>query len=241
MVNYYFITGSSKGLGKAIAELLLQAENNFVFGYARSSSITHKRYYHKHVDFANIEAVQKIKFPELKDAEKIVLINNAGIVGEIKHVGNLTNQKLLDCYTINLIVPTIFANEFVKTYKKSVAEKLVINISSGAAQAAIDGWNVYCATKAGLDMFSKVLQEESNIDKTNLRVLSIAPGIIDTEMQQQIRSADTSNFSNINRFVEYKKNGDLASAQETAKKILRFINEPNLTQNVVCSVRDLTK
>jgi benzil reductase ((S)-benzoin forming) len=240
-VNYYFITGSSKGLGKAIAELLLQKENNFVFGYARSSSIIHQRYYHKHVDFANLEAVQKIKFPELKDAEKIVLMNNAGIVGEIKHVGNLTNQKLLDCYTINLIVPTIFANEFVKTYKKSAAEKLVVNISSGAAQSAIDGWNVYCATKAGLDMFSKVLQEESNIDKTNFRVLSIAPGIIDTEMQQQIRSADTSNFSNINRFVDYKKNGDLASAQETAKKILRFINEPGLSQNVVCSVRDLTK
>lgn len=238
-MNYYFITGSSKGLGKALAELLLQNENNFVFGYARSSSIIHKRYYHKHIDFANLEAVQKIKFPELKEVEKIVLVNNAGIVGEIKHVGNLTNQKIVDCYTINLIVPSMLSNEFVKTYQKVSAEKLVVNISSGASQSAIDGWIVYCASKAGLDMFSKVLQEESNINKTNINVLSIAPGIIDTEMQQQIRSADTSNFSNINRFIEYKKNGDLASAQETAKKILRFINEPSLSQNVVCSVREL--
>ena len=240
-MNYYFITGSSKGLGKAIAELLLQAENNFVFGYARSSSITHKRYYHKHVDFANIEAVQKIKFPALKDAKKVVLMNNAGVVGEIKHAGNLTNQKLIDCYTINLIVPTIFANEFVKTYQNTTIEKSIINISSGAAQSAIDGWSIYCATKAGLDMFSRVLQEESNINKTNIKVLSIAPGIIDTEMQQQIRTADSSNFSNISRFVDYKKNGDLASAIDTAQKILRFINEPQLSQNVVCSVRDLKK
>ena len=240
-MNYYFITGSSKGLGKALAELLLQNENNFVFGYARSSSIIHKRYYHKHVDFANLEAVQKIKFPKLKDAQKVVLINNAGVVGEIKHVGKLSNQKIMDCYTINLIVPTILANEFVKTYKNSGTEKLIVNISSGAAQSAIDGWSVYCATKAGLDMFSRVLQEESNIDKTNIKVLSIAPGIIDTEMQQQIRNSDASNFSNLNRFVEYKKNGDLASAEETAKKIIRFIDEPNLTKDVVCSVRDLTK
>lgn len=238
-MNYYFITGSSKGLGKAFAELLLQNENNFVFGYARSSSIIHKRYYHKHVDFANLEAVQKIKFPELKDAKKIVLINNAGIVGEIKHVGNLSNQKIVDCYTVNLIVPSMLSNEFVKTYQKTNAEKLVINISSGASQSAIDGWSVYCASKAGLDMFSKVLQEESNINKTNIKVLSIAPGIIDTEMQQQIRSADTASFSKINRFVEYKKNGDLASAEETAKKIIRFINEPNLSKDVVCSVREL--
>ena len=240
-MNYYFITGSSKGLGKSLAELLLQNENNFVFGYARSSSIIHKRYYHKHVDFANLEAVQKIKFPELKDAKKVVLINNAGVVGEIKHVGKLSNQKIMDCYTINLIVPTILTNEFVKTYQKVATEKLVLNISSGAAQSAIDGWSAYCATKAGLDMFSRVLQEESNIDKTNIKVLSIAPGIVDTEMQQQIRNSDTSNFSNLNRFVEYKKNGDLANAEETAKKIIRFIDEPNLAKDVVCSVRDLTK
>ena len=239
-MNYYFITGSSKGLGKALAELLLQNENNFVFGYSRSSSIIHKSYYHKHVDFTNLEAVQKIKFPELKDAKNIVLINNAGIVGEIKHVGNLSNQKIVDCYTVNLIVPSMLSNEFVKTYQKTNAEKLVLNVSSGASQSAIDGWSVYCASKAGLDMFSKVLQEESNINKTKIKVLSIAPGIIDTEMQQQIRSADASNFSNINRFVEYKKNSDLASAEETAKKIIRFINEPNLSKNVVCSVRDLT-
>ncbi len=238
-MNYYFITGSSKGLGKALAELLLQNENNFIFGYARSSSIIHQRYYHKHVDFANLEAVQKIKFPELKDAKKVVLINNAGIVGEIKHVGNLSNQKIIDCYTVNLIVPSMLSNEFVKTYQKTNAEKLVLNISSGASQSAIDGWSVYCASKAGLDMFSKVLQEESNINTTNIKVLSIAPGIIDTEMQQQIRNTDSQNFSNINRFVEYKKNGDLASAEDTAKKIIRFINEPNLSKNVVCSVRDL--
>lgn len=240
-MNYYFITGSSKGLGKALTELLLQNDNNFVFGYARSSSIIHKRYYHKHIDFANLEAVQKIKFPELKDAKKVVLINNAGIVGEIKHVGNLSNQKIIDCYTVNLIVPSMLSNEFVKTYQKTNAEKLVLNISSGASQSAIDGWSVYCASKAGLDMFSKVLQEESNIDKTNIKVLSIAPGIIDTEMQQQIRNTDSQNFSNLNRFVEYKKNGDLASAEDTAIKIIRFINEPNLSKNVVCSVRDLTK
>ena len=240
-MNYYFITGSSKGLGKALAELLLQNENNFVFGYARSSSIIHQRYYHKHVDFSNLEAVQKIKFPELKDVQKVVLINNAGVVGEIKHVGNLSNQKIVDCYTVNLIVPSMLSNEFVKTYQKTNAEKLVLNISSGASQSVIDGWSVYCATKAGLDMFSKVLQEESNINKTNIKILSIAPGIIDTDMQKEIRSADTANFSNINRFVEYKKNGDLASAEDTAKKIIRFINEPNLSKNVVCSVRDLTK
>lgn len=239
-MNYYFITGSSKGLGKAVAELLLQSENNFVFGYARSSSIIHQRYYHKHVDFANLEAVQKIKFPELKDAEKIVLMNNAGTVGEIKHVGNLSSQKIIECYNINLVVPTIITNEFLKTYQDSNIDILIINISSGASQSAIDGWSVYCATKAGVDMFSKVTQEEATINKTNVKVLSIAPGIIDTNMQKDIRNADEGNFSNVARFVEYKKNGDLSSAEDAAGKVIQFINNPYLSQQVVCSVRDLT-
>lgn len=239
-MNYFFVTGSSKGLGKAISDQLLQDVNNFVFGYSRSNTINHKQYYHKLIDFSNLEAVQKLQFPELKDAKKLILINNAGSVGEIKHVGNLSSQKIIECYNINLIVPTIITNEFLKTYQKTNVEILIVNISSGAGQSAIDGWSVYCATKAGVDMFSRVIQEEANINKTNIKVLSIAPGIIDTDMQKDIRNADEGNFSNVARFLEYKKNGDLSSAKEAAKKVLQFINDPTLSQHVVCSVRDLT-
>ena len=239
-MNYFFVTGSSKGLGKAIADQLLQNPINFVFGYARSNTINHKQYYHKLIDFSNLDAVQKLRFPELKDAKRLVLINNAGSVGEIKHVGNLSPQKIIECYNINLVVPTIITNEFLKTYQKNNIEILIVNISSGAGQSAIDGWSVYCATKAGVDMFSRVTQEEATINKTNVKVLSIAPGIIDTDMQKDIRNADEGNFSNVARFVEYKKNGDLSTAEAAAGKILQFINNPNLSQQVVCSVRDLT-
>ncbi|MGE0562046.1 MAG: SDR family NAD(P)-dependent oxidoreductase [Flavobacteriales bacterium] len=239
-MNYYFVTGSSKGLGKAITEQLLQKVDNFVFGYSRSNTINHKQYYHKLIDFSNLEAVQKLRFPELKDAKKLVLINNAGSVGEIKHVGKLSAQKIIECYNINLVVPTIITNEFLNAYQNSNIQTLIVNISSGAGQSAIDGWSVYCATKAGIDMFSRVVQEEANIHKSNIKVLSIAPGIIDTDMQKEIRKSAEENFSNINRFVDYKKNGDLSSAEEAATKVLQFINSPSLSQNVVCSVRDLT-
>ena len=238
-MNYYFVTGSSKGLGKAIVDQLLQKPNNFVFGYARSNTINHKQYYHKLIDFSNLDAVQKLRFPELKDTKRLVLINNAGSVGDVKHVGNLDAQKIIECYNINLIVPTIITNEFLITYQKTNIEILIVNISSGAGQSAIDGWSVYCSTKAGIDMFSRVTQEEAIINKSNIKVLSIAPGIIDTNMQKEIRKADVKNFSNIARFIEYHKNGDLTSADIAAKKVLQFINNPNLSQNVICSVRNL--
>lgn len=238
-MNYYFITGTSKGLGKAITEQLLKDENNFVFGYSRNNVITNKNYYHKLIDLNNLEALKKIQFPELNNPEKIVLLNNAGTVGDINHVGKINNDQIIACYNINLIAPAIFTNNFVSAYKNISNEKLIVNISSGAGKSAIDGWSTYCSAKAGIDMFSKVFAEEIKIDNTNFKVLSLAPGIIDTGMQTQIRNANKEGFSNLDRFIEYKQKGDLTSAEETANKVIRFLFELELQQETICSVRDL--
>jgi benzil reductase ((S)-benzoin forming) len=240
-MNYYFITGSSKGLGKSLTELLLQDDNNTIYGISRSSSLEHKRYNHNTVDLSQLDEVTSYNFPRLEDAEKIVLVNNAGIVGDVNHVGGIDNQKIIDCYNLNLIAPAILMNKFIAAYSNSVIEKMVLNISSGAGRTPIDGWNVYCSTKAGIDMFSQVLNEEVKLDNSNIKVLSLAPGIIDTDMQVQIREADESAFSNIEKFIEYKKDGDLTPAHVTAQQVLRFIQEDDLSTNVLCSVRDLTE
>lgn len=238
-MDYYFITGSSKGLGKSLVEILLKDENNFVYGYARTCTVKHKRYVHFEIDLSDLSEVQNIIFPTLKDPEKIILINNAGMVGDVKHVGNLDNQKIIDCYNLNLIAPVILTNEFIAKYTTLGNEKLVVNISSGAGRTPIDGWNVYCSTKAGVDMFSQVLNEEVKIDNSTIKVLSLAPGIIDTDMQVEIRDAAQTEFSNIERFINYKKEGELASPLTTAQQVLRFIDESSLQKHVICSVRDL--
>ena len=238
-MNYFFITGSSKGLGKSLSELLLKEENNIVFGLARNKTIEHKNYHHFSIDLSDLNKVQEFNFPELADAKNLVLVNNAGMVGDVKHVGNINNQSIIDCYNLNLIAPAILSNNFISAYKKLEIEKMVLNISSGAGRHPIDGWNVYCSTKAGLDMFSQVLNEEVKIDNSNIRVLSLAPGIIDTGMQTEIRSANINEFSGLEKFIDYKANGDLATPENTANLVHRFITEKALPENVLCSVRDL--
>ncbi len=240
-MNYYFVTGSSKGLGKSIVDLLLKDKNNVVYGLARTCSVQHERYIHTSVDMRELKEVIGYEFPLLENMEKLVLINSAGMVGDIKHVGAIDNQKIIDSYNLNLIAPVILANNFIAKYSNLDSNKTVLNISSGAGRSPIDGWSTYCSTKAGMDMFSQVLDVESQIDQSNVKVLSLAPGIIDTAMQREIRASDECDFSNINRFVDYKKNNDLASPEETAINVLRFVNEENLSENVLCSVRDLTK
>ena len=239
-MNYYIITGTSKGLGKSLTNLLLQDESNIVFGLARTNTTQHKNYIHTHIDLRNLDEVLSFQFPKIETANRIVLINNAGIVGDIKHVGGLANQKIIDSYTVNLIAPSILVNNFIGTYAQLNCDQSVLNISSGAAKNPIDGWNVYCASKAGINMFSQVLKEESMLNNSKLKILSLAPGVVDTEMQAEIRAADTANFSNLDRFIAYKKDGNLVDSDITAKQVLRFLNEEKLAENVVCSVRALT-
>ena len=238
-MNYYFITGTSKGLGKALTELLLEDENNFVYGLSRNCSIKHKNYNHTTIDMSIIEEVKKYQFPQIDTtSNKITLINNAGMVGDVNHLGNVSNDKIIECYNLNLIAPAILTNKFIGNFNGE--EKLIINISSGAGRTPIDGWNIYCSTKAGMDMLSQVIAEESKIKKSNTTVLSLAPGIIDTGMQTEIRNSSKDGFSNIERFIEYKNNGDLVKPEDTAKQIHQFITNKQLQENVICSVRDLT-
>ena len=238
-MNYYFITGSSKGLGKALTELLLNDEENVVYGISRTNDINHQQFKHIQIDLTDLDAVKQFHFPELKDATAITLINNAGIVGDINYLGNLDCDKIISTYNLNLITPTLLINQFTKTYNNKLS-KLVINISSGAGRNAIDGWSVYCATKAGLDMLSLVFKEEIQNKNLNINILSLSPGIIDTGMQEDIRRADESNFSNIERFIAYKNNGDLAAPASTANLIAKFISDKTLQENTICSVRDIS-
>tara|TARA_B100000809_G_scaffold92076_1_gene90573 strand:- start:7830 stop:8552 length:723 start_codon:yes stop_codon:yes gene_type:complete len=240
-MNYYIITGSSKGLGKSLLDLLLKDESNVVYGLARTSSIEHKQYKHTNVDLSKMEEVLKFQFPQILRADKIVLINNAANLGDVKHVGGIDNQKIIDAYNLNLITPVILANNFISEYSELKCEKIILNISSGAGRKPIDGWNVYCSTKAGLDMFSRVLKDEVTIDSSKIKVLSLAPGIIDTEMQSEVRRSEEMNFSNIKRFKEYVGSEYLVAPEIVAKKVLRFIDEDNLSKDVICSVRDLTE
>ncbi len=238
-MNYYIITGSSKGLGKALLDLLLKDKNNFVYGLARTLDYVHERYSQTSIDLSDLSKVGEYQFPNLENPEKIVLINNAGMVGDINHVGKLENKRIIDCYNLNLIAPALLINNFLSKYEELNCEKLVLNISSGAGRTPIDGWNVYCSTKAGVDMFSEVLNEEVKLNKSSVTVLSLAPGIIDTEMQNQIREADQSGFSNVERFVNFKKEGELVDPSLTAQQVFRFISEKLLQKEVICSVRDL--
>lgn len=238
-MNYYYITGTSRGIGKAIAELLLQDENNFVTGISRSKSIEHKNYRHTTLDLTNLYEVRKFRFGNHDKAKRVCLINNSGAIGQVKPVGKLSNEQLISDYHLNLVAPSILINDFIATYKDVQAEKMIVNVSSGAGKNAIDGWGVYCASKAGLDMFSKVADAEQQLTaKYGFRIFAIAPGVVETQMQTDIRSVSKEDFSRLDDFLNYKNTGQLADPKVIAEKFMRIIDKHRSITGVVLSVKD---
>jgi benzil reductase ((S)-benzoin forming) len=242
-VNYYFITGTSKGIGKALAEELLKDEHNCVIGVCRNSTIRHKNYRHQPLDFSDIPAVehnlQKV-FRPYKDAERLVLINNAGVLGDIGYVGEgMPNERFEFVFDINVIVPAMLMNSFLQVYRSQLVPKVIVNISSGAGKYPVDGWASYCASKAALDMLSQTIQQEQEVRGSGVRVYALSPGVVDTAMQESIRESNIEKFSSVQRFRDYKEQGELASPEEVGRKIAWFLRNTDDFDQVMVSVRDM--
>ena len=239
-MNYYFITGTSRGVGKALAELYLKDKNSTVFGYSRNQTIQHPNYNHQTIDLSYPSRLNSFEFPDFIDAEKIVLINNSGVINEILRIGKRKSTCIINDYTVNIIAPAVLINAFIKKYQKLNIPRIILNISSGAARRPIDAWAAYCSSKSGLDMLSETIDVEQKYQKkeNRIKVFSVAPGVIDTRMQDQIRAADKKDFSGVNRFLDLKKNNELSTPENTAFLLNKVIENPDKFSDVISDVRD---
>lgn len=226
-MNAFIITGTSSGIGQELANLLLQDENNRVIGISRSNTIEHSNFKHISLDLNDVADIEGIEFPKWKNASQISLVHNAGWVGPMQKIGNQEMGAIAASYLINLVAPAILSNHFIASYKESKAQKVILSISSGAAHSPVAGWNTYCSAKAGLDMLSKCIGEEH----TDIISLSIAPGKVDTPMQNDIRFADENEFPRLKEFQDYHKNGELTKVTEVAEKYVVVLSNPTKHQN----------
>jgi benzil reductase ((S)-benzoin forming) len=245
-VNYYYITGTSRGIGKAFAEHLLENTSNIVIGLSRQKTIEHSNYRHFNIDLTDLKAIAHFKFELHTNAKKIYLINNAGDLGLIKPIGKHSADAIIRNYTLNLISPSVLTNSFIDCYNTVEADKVVINISSGAGKNPIDGWGGYCASKAGIDMFSKVIDAEQKIKAEQskesiqkaFKIFSIAPGVVNTKMQTDIRSAEKENFSRLEDFIGYQSNNLLSEPSVVAMKYINLFSNLDNIKDVVSSIKD---
>lgn len=240
MTNHIIITGTSRGLGEAIALNLLQsgnhlycisrADNPLLTQIAKDRGIPLD--YFK-CDLNDSESIDPLfdrifKKIDLTQAASISLINNAGVIEPVTTAGKYKSVTVSRNVHVNLIAPILTTDSFIRRTADLNAEKRIINISSGAANKAYHGWGAYCASKAGIDMFSACTNLEQKNQKYPVKITAIAPGIVDTDMQAQIRSANKNDFADIERFISFKKEGTLTPPDIAAKEIIKLLTTDKL-------------
>ncbi|KHF41302.1 (S)-benzoin forming benzil reductase [Halalkalibacter okhensis] len=248
-MNYIMITGSSKGLGAAISTLLLdkpdttllciaRTRNKDLEQFAEQKNVPYFFYPFDLDDIKNIPAVVSQLFTNvmLEKANHVHLINNAGMLEPIKPMDRTKQEEIITNIQVNLLAPMLLTTEFLKKTKNFRGEKRIINISSGAGQRPIYGWGCYGTSKAGLDLFSQTTALEQAHTKFPTKICSFGPGIMDTSMQQQIRTSPKQDFIDVEAFQTYKEEDKLLPPSLVAKVVVDLLHRDDFPNGQVVNV-----
>jgi NAD(P)-dependent dehydrogenase (short-subunit alcohol dehydrogenase family) len=244
------LTGASRGLGRAMAERLLGADRLLLTISRRPDAALQAKAGERGaqleqwaLDLAHdIGVAARLEtWLRKQDATRFrsaALINNAGLLGRVGPLQEADADSIAAALRVGLEAPALLAGAFLRATEGWSIPRKVLNISSGAGRRAIAGWSVYCAAKAGLDHLSRAMAEDEARRPNGAKVVSLAPGVIDTDMQGEWRAADAAGFPDQPRFRELKASGQLASADDAAARVLAYLARPDFGANPVADVRD---
>lgn len=233
-MHLYIVTGSSRGLGAALVDALAGPQAT-VIGLARQvrPGLPAEQW--------ALDLTQPLAAAERLQAwlrthrgwASATLINNAALLSPPGPLAATALDELSAALRVGLEAPTLLCRVFLAE-TAGVPQRRILNISSGLGRRAMAGSASYCAVKAGLDHLSRALALEA----PDVGVVSLAPGVIDTDMQRQLRGADPTHFPEQARFQGLKDGGQLQTAADTAAAIVRFLARPDFGKTIISDIRD---
>jgi NAD(P)-dependent dehydrogenase (short-subunit alcohol dehydrogenase family) len=244
------ITGASRGMGLAMAEQLLDAghdllclsrSHNDALGLRATGKGLRCEQWPQDLSRSQAAAAKLEGWLAARDAgafASVTLINNAGVLPRIAPLAAVPAGDLADALRVGLEAPMLLTSAFLRATQMWKAQRKVLNISSGLGRRAMASQAAYCAAKAGMDHFTRCVALEEAAKPNGAKLCSLAPGVIDTDMQAHLRSADPSQFPDMASFIGLKEKGVLASPSEAAVRVLAFLARADFGSNPVADVRD---
>jgi benzil reductase ((S)-benzoin forming) len=250
--HLYILTGASRGLGAAMAEQILRTEvmlltisrhvNARLAVCANASSARLEQW---SLDLAHAPRVAQrledwLRIQDHQTFDEAALINNAAAITRVGPVDQGSDAETSSALRVGLEAAVMLTSVFLRETRgwraRAEGRCKVLNISSGLGRFAMAGSAVYCAAKAGIDNFSRaVALDEANRGHA-ARVVALAPGMIDTEMQAKLRAADGAGFPDQALFLGLSATGQLASPQEAAARVLAYLARSDFGATVVAEV-----
>ncbi|GAB6926240.1 (S)-benzoin forming benzil reductase [Paenibacillus sp. JCM 10914] len=228
--DHFIITGTSKGIGEQLAQLLLD-EGHYVHGIARNESnllAHHERYHHFTYDLGHTSGLEtlmeSILTPmDLSQSKMVCLINNAGMVEPLKRIESCDSQQIELNVQIGLIAPMILSSSFIRYTSRFSLRKKIINISSGSGSHPAPGMSSYCSSKAGLNMFTQCVGLEQSAAPYPVEMIAVSPGMVETDMQRTARAQDVQEFEMAAAFQQAHDTGYLLSTEEIGSHLMGMI------------------
>ena len=249
--HLFILTGHSRGLGLAMAQQLLQPGHTVV-GMARHTSNALQPPPGAHLEQWQLDLADGAQAAERlhhwllqQDPGRYAsasLINNAGVIPHIAPLGSMHGAQDLaeqaHALRVGLETPLLLCAVFLQATRAWQVPRKVLNISSGLGRRAMASQAAYCAAKAGMDHFTRCAALDEAGQPNGARLCSLAPGVIDTDMQVQLRGANADDFPDRANFEQLKSGGQLASPEAAAQRVLAYLARADFGQNPVADVRD---
>ena len=208
------ITGNTSGIGLNLNEFLKNKNN--IIGISKSNSKIQNNLQIK-VNFKNLnilkKTILKTKIPNKID----YLILNAGILGKIDKINNISTNEFLDILKINFLSNKILIDILIK---KKIKLKNVVALSSGAAKSGKDGWGLYCASKAAFYQLINVYA----LEQKKIKFINLSPGLARTKMQDEIFQVKNKDIKSVKKFQQLYRMNKILSPKIIAKKIIFFLD-----------------
>lgn len=244
------LTGASRGMGLAMArELLVRGGTLLCISRQTSHELEMLAKAHrteliqwKH-DLAHPEAVAAalrawLDWQDGSTFASATLINNAGVIPPLLPLEKARASDTAHALRVGLEAPMVLTSAFLAATALWQVQRRVLNISSGLGRRAMASQAAYCAAKAGMDHFTRCLALDQAHSANPAKVCSLAPGVIDTDMQVQLRSTDPAGFPDQASFASLHTNGQLSSPALAAQRVLAYLDRSDFGSQPVADVRD---